>query len=89
MEALSPKHNRARFLAQSCSAINGTTPILKRDIHLVVLFTDSSPEAPLRLSIATAKRRDNVSRFLQRLGMRRAVQNLVLRDGAARRPAAN
>ena len=40
MEALSPKHNRARFLAQSCSAINGTTFILKRNIHLVVLFAE-------------------------------------------------
>ena len=40
MEALSPKHNRARFLAQSCSAINGTTSILKRNIHLVVLFAE-------------------------------------------------
>lgn len=40
MEALSSKHNRARFLAQSCSAINGTTSILKRNIHLVVLFAE-------------------------------------------------
>jgi len=40
MEALSPKHNRARFLAQLCSAINGTTLIPNRNTHLVVLFAE-------------------------------------------------